>query len=66
MKEFIVCYTLDHDIKRERILKERDVEKEEVVQELLDKILDRKFIIAKSDQGDCRIHSSSIRYIRVL
>jgi hypothetical protein len=66
LKEFVVCYTLENDIKREKIMKEMDVKKEEVVQKILDKIVQRKYFIAKSYQGDYWIDASLIRYIRVL
>ncbi|MEH7095567.1 hypothetical protein [Neobacillus vireti] len=65
MKEFVVCYTLENDIKRERILKETDTKKEEVVQEILEKIEQRKYFLARDSQGDYWINSSLIRYIRV-
>ncbi|MBT2655418.1 hypothetical protein J7E81_09255 [Bacillus sp. ISL-18] len=65
MKEFVVCYTLENDIKRERILKETDTKREEVVQEILEKIEQRKYFLARDSQGDYWINSSLIRYIRV-
>lgn len=66
LKEYIVCYTLDHDIKRVKILKDQEVKKEEIKQEVLDKVLQHSYIVANCEQGDYRINSSSIRYIRVL
>lgn len=66
MKEYIICYTLDHDIKREKIMKDQEVKKEDVIQEVLDNVLRHSYIVAKCEQGDYRINSSSIRYIRVL
>jgi hypothetical protein len=66
LKEFVVCYTLENDIKREKIMKGLDVKKEEVIQEILEKIVQRKYFIAKCDQGDYWINTSLIRYIRVL
>ncbi|MGW8428988.1 hypothetical protein ACWGJQ_26695 [Peribacillus simplex] len=65
MKKFIVCYTLDNDIKREKILKGPDVNKEDVLQGALDKIVRSDYFIAKTDQGEYRINSSLIRYIQV-
>ena len=61
----MVCYTLENDIKRERILKESTIKKEDVVQEILKKIEQRKFFLAEDSEGDCWINSSLIRYIRV-
>lgn len=66
MREFVVCYTLENDIKREKIRKEPDVKKEEVVQEILEKIKQRKYLNVKGCQGDYWIKTSLIRYIRVL
>ncbi|MDR4948022.1 hypothetical protein [Neobacillus cucumis] len=65
LKEFVVCYTLENDIKRERIMKESNTKKDEVVQEILEKIEQRKYFLAKDSQGDYWINSSLIRYIRV-
>ena len=66
MREFVVCYTLENDIKQEKIMRELDVKKEEVLQEILEKIEQSKYFIAKGDQGDYWIYTSLIRYIRVL
>lgn len=66
LKEYIVCYTLENEIKQERIIKEKEVKRKEVVQEVIDKILNQNTFIAKSEEGDCWINSSSVRYIRVL
>jgi hypothetical protein len=66
LKEYIVSYTLDNDIKREKIIKGLDVKKEEIVQEILKKIDQYKYFIVKSDDGDYMINSSLIRYIQVL
>jgi len=61
----VICYTLENDIKRERILKESTINKEDVVQEILEKIEQRKYFLARDSQGDYWINSSLIRYIRV-
>jgi hypothetical protein len=66
LKNFIVCYTLENDIKREKIIKGPDVKKEDVLQDALDKIVRSDYFIAKTDQGEYRINSSLIRYIQVL
>lgn len=65
MKEFIVLYTLENDVKREKIVKELSVEKEEVFQEVLGKIEKNHYLIVKDDQEDFLINTSQIRYIRV-
>jgi hypothetical protein len=61
----VICYTLENDIKQERIMKESTTEKEDVVQEILEKIEEQKYFLAKDSQGDYWINSSLIRYIRV-
>ncbi|WP_028401994.1 hypothetical protein [Ectobacillus panaciterrae] len=66
MKEFTVCYTLDHDIKREKITKELDVKMEEVVQEVLEKMERSKYFIVTNDEGDDIINASLVRYVRVI
>lgn len=66
MKEFVVCYTLENAIKREKIIKDLDVKKEDVVQEILNKIAKQSYYIAKGEDGNYWINSSSIRYIRVM
>jgi hypothetical protein len=66
LKEYIVCYTLENEIKQERILKDKEVKRKDVIQEVFAKILNQNSFIAKSEQGDYWIHSSSIRYIRVI
>ncbi|MEI4832135.1 hypothetical protein WAX78_22375 [Bacillus sp. FJAT-53711] len=66
MKEFTVCYTLDNDIKKEKIIKGLDAKREEVIQEVLEKVKHDKFFIAKSDEGDYIINSYLVRYIRVI
>ncbi|RST71811.1 hypothetical protein D4T97_018005 [Siminovitchia acidinfaciens] len=65
MKEFIVFYTLEDDIKRERIMKDADISKEQVMQEIVEKIDQCKYFLVKGDHGDYWINPSSIRYIRV-
>lgn len=66
MKEYMVCYTLENEIKQERFLKEQEVNRQDVIKEVLEKILTQNSFIAKSDQGDYQINTSSIRYVRVL
>lgn len=66
MKEFVVCYTLEDEVKREIIIKGMDVKKEEVIQEILNKIAKQSYYILRGEQGNCWINSSAIRYVRVL
>jgi D-Tyr-tRNAtyr deacylase len=66
LREYTVCYTLENEIKQERIFKEKEVKRNEVIQEVHEKILNQNSFMAKSDQGDYWINTSSIRYVRVL
>jgi hypothetical protein len=64
--EFTVCYTLENDIKREMIRKEQHVKKEVVVQEILEKINERKYFNIENNNENFWINTSLIRYIRVM
>ncbi|MDQ6601051.1 hypothetical protein [Bacillus salipaludis] len=66
MKEFTVCYTLDNNIKTEKLIKELDVKKEDVEQEVIEKLLRYNYFIVKDDQGLFMINSYLIRYVRVI
>jgi hypothetical protein len=66
LKEFVVCYTLENDIKQEKITTGLDVQKEEVVQEIFEKINQTSYVNIKGKQGNSLINTSLIRYIRVL
>lgn len=66
MKEFIVCYTLDNEIKRETIIKGLDVNREEVVQEVLKKLEHNPFFIVVNREENSIIDSSLVRYVRVI
>ena len=65
MKEYIVCYIYDNEIKREKIIKELNVHKTDIIQEILEKISQHKYFILKDGQGDNLINSSLVRYIKV-
>jgi hypothetical protein len=65
LKEFIICYTLENEIKWERVLKEQGTKKEEVLQEILKKLQKHKTLHLKGDKGNNSINSSVIRYIKV-
>ncbi|GAA3312646.1 hypothetical protein GCM10020331_000860 [Ectobacillus funiculus] len=46
VKEFTVCYTLDNEIKkRKKIIKGLDVNKEEIVQEVLERMERSQFLL---------------------
>jgi len=66
LKEFTVCYTLDDDIKREKIIKGLDVNREEIVQEILERLEHSQFLIVANHEGDSIIDSSLVRYVRVI
>lgn len=66
MKEFTVCYTYDNDIITEKMIKELDVNKEDVEQEIIEKMDRYKYFIVKNDQGYYMINSYLVRYVRVI
>lgn len=66
VKEFTVCYTLDNDIKKEKIIKGIDVNKEEIVQEILERLEESQFFMLANHEGDSIIDSSLVRYVRVI
>jgi hypothetical protein len=47
-------------------MKKSSFKKEDVVQEILEKIERRKYFLAKDRKGDCWVNSSLVRYIRVM
>jgi hypothetical protein len=66
LKEFTVCYTFDNDIITEKMIKELDVKKENVEQEVFEKMDHCKYFIVKNDQGYYMINSHLVRYVRVI
>jgi hypothetical protein len=66
MKEYIVYYTLENAVKQERIIKDQEVKRNEIIQEILDKIMNQNAFMATSEQGDDWIDSSTVRYVRVV
>ncbi|MFB9759364.1 hypothetical protein [Ectobacillus funiculus] len=66
MKEFTVCYTLDNEIKKEKIIKGLDVNKEEIVQEVLERMERSQFFTVANQKGGSIIDSSLVRYVRVI
>lgn len=65
MKEFIVCYIYDNEIKREKIVKELCIQKTDIIQEILEKISQHQFFLLEDGQEDHLINSSMVRYIKV-
>lgn len=65
MKEFIVSYIYDNEIKREKIIKELNIHKTDIIQEISDKISKHKYFLLKDGQDDHLINSSMVRYVKV-
>ena len=65
MKKFTVCYTLDNDIITEKMIKELDARKEDVEQEVVEKMDRNKYFIVKNDQGNYLINTYLVRYVRI-
>ncbi|MFB5197552.1 hypothetical protein ACE198_22035 [Neobacillus sp. KR4-4] len=66
MKEYTVCYTFDHEIIIEKLIKESNVKKEDVEQEVVEKLNQNKYHIIKNDQGTFKIDSSLVRFVRII
>jgi len=66
LKEYTVCYTFDHEIIIEKLIKESNVKKEEVEQEVVEKLNQNKYFIVKNDQGTFKIDSSLVRFVRII
>ena len=65
MKKFTVCYTLDNDIITEKMIKELDAKKEDVEQEVVEKMDRNKYFIVKNDQGNYLMNTNLVRYVRI-
>ena len=66
MKEFTVCYTLDNHTIIEKMTTALDVKKEDVEQKVVEKIDNNKYINVRNDQGDFKINSSLVRFVRII
>jgi len=66
LKEYTVCYTFDHEIIIEKLIKESNVKKEDVEQEVVEKLNQNKYHIVKNDQGTFKIDSSLVRFVRII
>ena len=60
-----MCYTLETDVKWEKVIKKPNIKTEDVLQEVLERVENRKYLIAKTDKGSRLINTSSIRYVRI-
>ncbi|MEH7013259.1 hypothetical protein V7087_21020 [Neobacillus niacini] len=65
MKEFTVCYTFDHEIITEKVVKELDVKKEDVEKAIIERMDRYKFFNVKNDKGNYIINSYLVRYVRI-
>jgi hypothetical protein len=66
LKEFTVCYTFDNEIITEKIIKEFDSKKEDIVQEVIEKMNRNKYFSVKNDQGNYVINSYLVRFVRIM
>lgn len=66
LKEFTICYTFDHEIITEKIIRELNVKKEDVEQEIVEKMDRNKYFIVKNDQGNYIINSYLVRFISIM
>jgi hypothetical protein len=66
LKEFSICYTLDSDVKWGKIRKASSMKKDDILQEVLQKVESCKYFIIKSENQNHIINTSKIRYIRIL
>jgi len=66
LKEYTICYTFDNEIIIEKLFKESNVKKEDVEQELVEKMNQNKYLIVKNDQGTFKIDSSLVRFVRII
>lgn len=66
LKEFTVCFTLDSGVKWGKIRNKSNKEKDDILQEVLQKVERCKYFIIKSGNRDHIINTSKIRYIRIL
>ncbi|WML26924.1 hypothetical protein [Neobacillus sp. OS1-33] len=66
MKEFTICYTFDNDIITEKVIKDLDVKKEDVEQEVVEMMDQNRYFIVKNDQGNYIINSYLVRFVQII
>ena len=66
MKEYTVCYTFEDEIITEKVIRDLDVKKEDVEQEVFEKMDRYKYFIVKNEQGIYMINSYLVRYVRII
>jgi hypothetical protein len=66
LKEFTICYTFDNDIITEKVIKDLDVKKEDVEQEVVEMMEHNRYFIVKNDQGNYIINSYLVRFVQII
>jgi hypothetical protein len=66
LKEFTICYTFDNDIITEKVIKDLDVKKEDVEQEVVEMMDQNRYFIVKNDQGNYIINSYLVRFVQII
>ena len=66
LKEISVCFTLDSDVKWGKIRKKSNQKKDDILQEVLQKVKRCNYLMIKSENREHIINTSKIRYIRIL
>ena len=59
-------YTLDNNTISEKMMTELDIKKEDVEQKVVEKMNNNKYIRVKNGQGDFKIDSSLVRFVRII
>ena len=65
LKEFTVCYTFDHEIITEKVIKAFDVKKEDVERAIIERMERHKFFHVENEQGNFIINSCLVRYVQI-
>jgi hypothetical protein len=66
LKEFTICYTFDNDIITEKVIKDLDVKKEDVEQEVVEMMEHNRYFIVKNNQGNYIINSYLVRFVQII
>ncbi|UOY92010.1 hypothetical protein MUG87_16435 [Ectobacillus sp. JY-23] len=66
MKEFTICYTLENDIKTEKIITGHEVNRREIMKRILYRIRNQEWFVVKNGEGTQKIDVRVVRYIRVV
>jgi len=66
VKEYTIYYTLDDDIITEKMIKDIEVNIEEIEQEVFERMDRSKFFSVTNEQGNFLIDSYLVRYVRIV